>query len=65
MADKWISEGKAKGTIREGGLHKSLGIAEGKRIPAGRIAKAAKSRNPKVRKQARLAQTFARMRSKR
>jgi hypothetical protein len=60
---KWIQKGKEKGTIKSGGLHKSLGIAAGKKIPKSKIAVAAK-RGGKVGKQARLAQTFANMRRK-
>ncbi len=40
-----------------GGLHRSLGIAPGTKIPAAKIAAAAK-RPGKVGKQARLAQTL-------
>ncbi len=53
----WMSD------IKKGGLHKSLGIAADKKIPAAKIAKAAKQ-SGKVGKQARLAQTFAKMRKK-
>jgi len=49
-------------TTSEGGLHRSLGIPEGQRIGAARIAAATHSRNPKTRRQARLAQTYARYR---
>ncbi len=63
MASKgFISEGKAAGTIREGGLHRSLGIPAGEKIGAARIAEAARSRNPRIRKQASLAKTFAKIR---
>ena len=54
---KWIQ----KANIKPGGLHKSLGIAAGKKIPKSKIAKAAK-RGGKIGKQARLAQTFGKMR---
>jgi hypothetical protein len=53
----WIQKAK----IKPGGLHKSLGIAAGKKIPKSKIAKAAK-RGGKIGKQARLAQTFGKMR---
>ena len=56
---KWIQ----KANIKPGGLHKSLGIAAGKKIPKSKIAKAAK-KGGKVGRQARLAQTFAKMRKK-
>lgn len=44
----------------KGGLHRSLGIPEGKKIPPGKIAKAARQ-GGKVGKQARLAETLGRM----
>lgn len=50
----WI----AGATSNKGGLHRSLGIPAGEKIPASRIAAAAK-RPGKVGKQARLAQTLA------
>jgi hypothetical protein len=46
----------------KGGLHRSLGIPEGQKIGAARIAKATHSSNPKTRKQANLAQTYAKYR---
>ena len=52
----WIQKAK----IKPAGLHKSLGIEAGKKIPKSKIAQAAK-RGGKVGKQARLAQTFSRM----
>ena len=54
MATKnWI----AGAVQNKGGLHRSLGIPEGQKIPASKIAAAAK-RGGKVGKQARLAQTL-------
>ena len=54
MAKKnWI----AKATEDKGGLHRSLGIAEDKKIPKSKLKKAAKSKG-KVGKQARLAETL-------
>jgi len=52
----WI----AKATKNKGGLHKSLGIPQGKKIPASKIEKAA-SKGGKVGKQARLAETLSKM----
>jgi hypothetical protein len=54
MAKKnWIA-----GAVKnKGGLHRSLGVPEGQKIPAGKVAAAAK-RGGKVGKQARLAQTL-------
>jgi hypothetical protein len=52
----WI----AGATENKGGLHRSLGIPQGDKIPAKKIAAAAQ-RGGKVGKQARLAQTLRRM----
>lgn len=46
----------------KGGLHRSLGIPLGQKIGAARIAAATHSSNPKTRRQARLAQTYAKYR---
>ena len=54
----WI----AKATRNKGGLHRSLGVPEGKKIPSGMISKAA-GRGGKVGKQARLAMTLKRIAS--
>lgn len=45
-------------TENKGGLHRSLGVPEGEKIPAKKLAKAEHSPNPKVRKQANLAKTL-------
>ena len=50
---KWIQEAIKK----PGALKKSLGVAEGKTIPAGKLAKAAKAPG-KTGQRARLAQTL-------
>jgi hypothetical protein len=53
MAKNWIA-----GAVKnKGGLHKSLGIKAGKKIPAKRLAAATK-KGGKIGKQARLAQTL-------
>ena len=57
---KWI----AKATENKGGLHRSLGVPEGEKIPAKKLAKAEHSKNPKVKKQAALAKTLGKMRKK-
>lgn len=49
-------------TTSKGGLHRSLGIPEGQKIPPARIAAATKSPDPKVRKEANLAETYAKYR---
>ena len=46
----------------KGGLHKSLGIPQGQKIGTARIAQATHSSNPKTRKEANLAQTYAKAR---
>jgi hypothetical protein len=53
MAEKWIS----KAIKKPGALHKELGIAEGKKIPAKKLAKAAKAPG-KEGQRARLAETL-------
>ena len=58
MASKknWIS-----GAIKNpGALHKELGVPQGKKIPAGKLASAA-AKGGKIGRQARLAQTLGRM----
>ena len=57
---KWIQEGKAKGTIRKGGLHRTLGKKESEPITQADIARA-KKMGGKAAKQAALAQTFKKM----
>ncbi len=49
--------------LKPGGLHKSLGVPEGKNIPEAKIAKAA-TKGGKVGKQAIAAQTLANLRPK-
>lgn len=50
----WISEA----IKHPGALRKSLHVAEGEKIPAKKLEKAAHSSNPKLAKRARLAQTL-------
>jgi hypothetical protein len=59
MAEKWIKKALPKSS--KGKLHRELGVPEGKKIPAKKLAKAAKSSNPKVRKQVALAKTLGKM----
>jgi len=54
---------KIAATMHKGGLHESLGVPKGKKIPAVEVEAAAK-RPGKVGKQARLAETFAKFRKK-
>lgn len=55
----WI----AGATKNKGALHRNLGVPEGQKIPAGKLAKAAAS-GGKVGKEARLAQTLKGLRKK-
>jgi hypothetical protein len=59
MVKNWI----AGATKNKGALHRNLGVPEGKKIPAGRIAMAAKGTG-KIAKEARLAQTLKGLRKK-
>jgi hypothetical protein len=53
-AKSWIS-----GAIKNpGALHRDLGVPQGEKIPAGKLAAATKSDNPTVRKRANLAKTL-------
>ena len=53
MAEKWIQ----KAIKKPGALHKELGVPQGKKIPAAKLAAAAKKPG-KVGKRARLAETL-------
>jgi len=53
MAEKWIQNAIKK----PGALHKQMGVPEGKKIPAGKLAAAAKKPG-KLGQRARLAQTL-------
>lgn len=54
MAEQWM-----KGAVKKpGALHKALHVPADKKIPAGKLAKAAKSSSPLMRKRANLAKTF-------
>lgn len=56
MAEKWIQ----KAIKKPGALHKQLGVPEGKKIPAGKLAAAAKKPG-KLGQRARLAETLKKM----
>jgi hypothetical protein len=59
MAEKWI-----QGAIKKpGALHKQLGVKQGKTIPKGKLAKAAKAGGTEGRR-ARLAMTLAKLRKR-
>ena len=50
----WI----AGATQNKGALHRALGVPPGQKIPPDKMAQAAKSSSPKVRKEAALAKTL-------
>lgn len=56
--------GKTIVSFKKGGLHESLGVPAGKKIPAAKLAQALKSKNPKVKKQAQLAKNMAKWKKK-
>jgi hypothetical protein len=51
---KWIQ----KAIKHPGALHKALGVAKGKKIPAKKVEKASHSSNPLLAKRATLAKTL-------
>jgi hypothetical protein len=56
MAEKWIQ----KAVEKPGSLRKAMGVKKGEKIPAGKLAAAAKKPG-KMGKRARLAQTLKKM----
>ena len=57
MAKNWI-----KGAIKHpGALHRTLGVPEGEKIPASKLAAAKHSSNPTTAKRANLASTLKKM----
>lgn len=64
IADQAKPLTKVANSTSRGGLHRSLHIPQGQKIPAARIEAATHSPKPKVREQANLAQTYARYRPK-
>lgn len=50
--------------LKKGALRKQLGVKEGEKIPAKKLAKAAKSSDPLLKKRAVLAQTFRKIAKK-
>lgn len=54
MAKRWIS----KAIQHPGALHRSLHVPQGQKIPAAKLAKAAHSSNPTLRRRANLAKTL-------
>ena len=60
MTEKWIQ--KALSESSKGKLHKKLGVAQGKKIPADKLEKASHSKSPLLRKEANLAKTLKKLR---
>ena len=56
MSDKWIQKAVGK---HPGKLHKELGVKLGEKIPAKKLAKAEKSKNPTIKKEAVLVKTLS------
>lgn len=50
--------------MKKGALHKKLSVKEGEKIPAKKLAKAAKSKSPTLRKEVALAKTLSKLRKK-
>jgi hypothetical protein len=59
---EWHEDGYKSGGflagMKKGALHKEMGVKEGEKIPAKKLAKAAHSDNPTLRRRAILAQTM-------
>lgn len=62
MSEKWMQ--KVSKTLKKGALRKELGVKGDKPIPAKKLAKAAKSSNPLLKKRAVLAETFRKSKKK-
>ena|SRR3990167_4703908 len=60
MAEQWISKMKMK----KGALHADLGVSQGQKIPAGKLATARNSSNPTIRRRAILAKTLSKFHGK-
>lgn len=59
-----MSDWMAGAVKHPGALHEELGVPEGQKIPAKKLAAAENSSNPLERKRASLAETFAKFRPK-
>lgn len=58
MTANWMA-----GAVKHpGALHQNLGIPQGQKIPAKRLAQAANSPNPEIKREATLAETFRKYR---
>jgi hypothetical protein len=57
MSDKWIQ----KAIKHPGKLHRDLGVPQGQKIPAKKLAKATHSKNASIRREANLAKTLKKL----
>lgn len=57
MSEKWIQ----KAIKHPGKLHRELGVPEGEKIPAKKLAKAEHSKSPTLRREANLAKTLKKL----
>jgi len=53
-----LSHHRALIHLNKGGLHRALGVKEGEKIPADKLAKAKNSSNPHLKKMAEFASTM-------
>lgn len=60
MSEKWIHKALS-GKGSKGKLHRELSVPEGEKIPAKKMAKAAKSKNPTIKKEVALARTLKKL----
>ena len=63
MAEKFIQKALSKKGSR-GKLHRELGVPIGEKIPSKKMAKAAHSKSPAIRKEVAFAKTLAKLRRK-
>lgn len=56
---------KGSFNVKKGALHRALGVSEGSKIPASKLAEASNSSNPRVRRMAASAKGFKAMAKKR
>jgi len=62
MPAHWIQKALPKSS--KGKLHKALGVAKDKKISEKKLEKAEHSKNPKIAREARLAETLKHLRKK-
>ena len=55
---RWVAKKAFKPGGEKGKLHRELGVAEGEKIPAGKLAEAEHSKNPEIKRDAGRAKTM-------